>query len=81
MSLINSGIKNEVFNIGANNHMTNLDVVADILKSFDCTVDGHVKFIDNRWGQDLRYSLNTEKLMKSGWVPEHSNGIFKWWEN
>ena len=78
--LIENGIKNETFNIGANNHMTNLEVVTDLLESFGKNKE-QIQFVDNRWGQDLRYSLDTNKINSLGWSPKHSNGIFKWWKD
>ena len=77
-SLIESGVKNDVFNIGANNHLTNLDVVTDLLYSFGKETD-QIQFVPNRWGQDLRYSLDTSKINSLGWTPKHMKGIFKWW--
>ena len=76
--LIESGCKNDVYNVGANNHLTNLDVVTDLLHSFGKGID-HIKFVPNRWGQDLRYSLDTTKISSLGWTPKHKKGIFKWW--
>lgn len=79
MMLIENGIKNEICNIGANNHLTNIEVVKDILNHFDKQED-QIQFIKNRWGQDLRYSLDTNKIQSYGWKPKHTNGIFKWWK-
>lgn len=76
--LIERGIKNDVYNIGANNHMTNLEVVRDLLSSFGKS-DENIQFVENRWGQDLRYSLNTDKINALGWYPQNTKGIVKWW--
>jgi dTDP-glucose 4,6-dehydratase len=76
--LIEKKIKNQTINIGAKNHLTNLQVVKSILKEFDKT-ENEIIFVANRWGQDLRYSLNIEKIKNLGWSPNHYNGIFKWW--
>ena len=76
--LIVSGIKNETYNIGANNHLTNLEVVRDLLNYFN-KGDECIQFVENRWGQDLRYSLNTDKINALGWTPSKPKGIFKWW--
>ena len=80
MHLIHSGIKNETFNIGANNHLTNLEVTDDLLKSFEKD-RSLIEFTENRWGQDLRYSLDISKIKSHGWKPDHDSGIFKWWES
>ena len=76
--LIHSGAKNDVFNIGANNHMTNLEVALDLLNYFGKGKEA-IQFIENRWGQDLRYSLNIDKINKFGWNTKQKKGILKWW--
>lgn len=79
-TLIKDGHRNQVFNIGADNHLTNLEVVDTLLDSFNKTRD-EVQFVPNRWGQDLRYSLDTAKIRSMGWQPsaEKAKGIYKWW--
>jgi len=76
--LIEKGIKNEIYNIGANNHMTNLEVVHDLLLAFG-KGNENIQFVENRWGQDLRYSLNTDKINSLGWRAQNEKGILKWW--
>ena len=77
-TLIQGGVKNDVFNIGANNHMTNLEVALDLLESFGIGEEG-IQFVENRWGQDLRYSISTDKINKFGWTAKQTKGLFKWW--
>lgn len=77
-TLITNANKNDTFNIGADNHMTNLEVVDTLLNMFGKTRD-EIQFVPNRWGQDLRYSLNTSKIRSMGWSPKYGKGIYKWW--
>lgn len=77
-TLISHGVKNDTFNIGADNHMTNLEVVDTLLNCFGKTRE-EIQFVPNRWGQDLRYSLNTSKIRSIGWSPKQAKGIYKWW--
>jgi dTDP-glucose 4,6-dehydratase len=72
-----SGKINETYNIGSRNRMKNIDVVLDILSWFDKGKD-QIMFVPNRWGQDLRYALNTDKIESIGWKPVHNKGIYKW---
>lgn len=67
-----SGRKNEIFNVGAQNHMTNIDV-AKIVMSWlgEDDFDKCVKFVINRSGQDERYAMNSDKLLALGWEPKH----------
>jgi dTDP-glucose 4,6-dehydratase len=77
LAIIDQGIKNEIFNIAAENHMTNLEVVGDVLDWFDKD-ESNLMFVENRWGQDLRYSISAEKLRSIGWSPKYPKGLFKW---
>ena len=76
-TIIKNNIKNEIFNIGARNYMTNLEVVDEVL-SWHNKARTHISFVENRWGQDLRYAVNNDKLSKLGWRPKHESGIYKW---
>lgn len=77
LTIIDAGVKNEVFNVAAENHMTNLQVVDEILYWYGKDRQS-IEFVENRWGQDLRYSISSEKLRKLGWRPEYTYGIYKW---
>jgi len=64
MSIIESGVTNEIFNISGNYESTNLDVfkqILSILKPNDNYMD-HVDFSVNRPGQDQRYQVDDTKL-------------------
>lgn len=76
-SIIESGVKNEIYNIAAENYMTNLEVANTIIRWHDCDED-MLQFVENRWGQDLRYAVSSSKLRKLGWQPEHEKGLYKW---
>jgi len=76
--LLKSGIKNEIFNISANNHMTNLEVVKEIASWYDISdYSKHIKFVENRLGQDVRYSISNEKLKKAGYKLPVFKGLKK----
>jgi len=79
MHILKSGIRNECFNIGAKNYIKNIDVVKTVLGWFGKTEDC-VQYVDNRWGQDVRYSIDNQKLINLGWKPEHPKGIYNWHE-
>ena len=71
--------QNNIYNIGARNRMKNLEVVTNILDWFGKGKD-QIMFVSNRWGQDLRYALNTDKIELTGWKPVHDKGIYKWFK-
>jgi len=75
--IIDAGVVNETYNIAAENHMTNLEVV-DIVLEWTGNTRESLKFVENRWGQDLKYSISAEKLRTLGWNPIHTTGLYKW---
>lgn len=76
-AIIESGVKNETYNIAAENYMTNLEIANIILSWFKHNSE-MIQFVENRWGQDLRYAVSYSKLKNLGWIPEHKNGLYKW---
>jgi dTDP-glucose 4,6-dehydratase len=76
-TIINSGVKNETFNIASENYMINIDVVKTIISWMGKDEDS-IEFVPNRWGQDVRYAVSSEKLRGLGWSPEHPQGLYKW---
>jgi len=76
-TILEAGIKNEIFNIAAENYMTNLDIANIILSWFFCGKET-IQFVENRWGQDLRYAVSSSKLRNLGWKPLHKDGLYRW---
>lgn len=75
MSIIDKKIKNQCFNIAANNYIKNIDVVRSIIKVFNKTED-EIQFVEDRWGQDIRYSVDISKITKAtGWKPKYTGGL------
>lgn len=71
ISIINAGVVNEIYNISGNYEEKNAEVVKKIIKYFngDNQIDPYVIYT-SRPGQDLRYSINDEKLRRLGWNPK-----------
>lgn len=59
----------EIYNIAANQELENVQTVKVILKLMD-KPESLIRFVKDRLGHDLRYSLNTEKIQELGWKPE-----------
>ena len=72
LTIINSGVQNEIFNISGNYEDSNLTVVKKILKAAgkDGDIEQYVDFGFSRDGQDVRYSIDDTKLRKLGWDNE-----------
>ena len=76
-TIIDNKVTNDILNIGTNNHITNLNVVKEVLKWYNLHNDDLIMFVKNRWGQDVRYAVNCTKIKKLGWDPKHKE-LFKW---
>jgi dTDP-glucose 4,6-dehydratase len=65
------GSPGQVYNIGAGNEKTNLEIAKIILKTLGRDED-LIRFVPDRAGHDFRYSIATEKIRGLGWRPAHS---------
>jgi dTDP-glucose 4,6-dehydratase len=70
LSIIDAGVKNEIYNISGNLEITNLNVVQKIIREFNGDKDSSKYLKDMvRQGQDQRYSIDDSKLKSLGWSP------------
>ncbi len=61
--------KNQIWNISANNCLSNNEVVKQV--SSWVRKDANVKFVENRLGQDMRYSISSKKIRNElNWEPQ-----------
>jgi len=60
----------EIYNIGAGNEKTNIEIANLILGELN-KPKGLIKFVKDRPGHDFRYSLNCEKIKRLGWIPRY----------
>jgi len=68
--LMNKGVEGNVYNIGANNEKTNIEIAHAILKELD-KPDSLIEFVKDRVSHDRRYALNWGKIRNLGWKPKH----------
>ena len=66
--ILHKGASGEIYNVGAGNEKTNLEVVNLILSLLN-KPSSLVTFVEDRPGHDRRYSLNTDKVRSLGWKP------------
>ena len=73
-TLIESGVQNEIFNIAGNYEEQNIVVARKIINMFykgkEHDTDRHLDLSVTRQGQDVRYSIDDEKLRRLGWEAE-----------
>tara|TARA_A100001515_G_scaffold143525_1_gene144876 strand:+ start:7050 stop:8003 length:954 start_codon:yes stop_codon:yes gene_type:complete len=74
ITIIESGITNEVFNVAGGFEQKNIETTIQIIKAFYGNEHGNIEsYLDLRYkrqGQDVRYALNDRKLRNLGWKPQ-----------
>jgi len=75
ITIINSGVKNEIYNISGGFEQSNIVTVEKIIKEYfqilpDNYKEKYIDFCFQRVGQDVRYALNDMKLRNLGWTPK-----------
>jgi len=68
--LVDKGVPGEIYNIAANNELTNLEVVDIIRDVLDINEDV-IEFVKDRPGHDFRYAMDTSKIKLLGWNPKY----------
>jgi UDP-glucose 4,6-dehydratase len=68
--IMHKGTPGHVYNIGGKNEVPNLEVARALLKLFDKEKeeDTLIKFVPDRRFNDLRYTINSNKLHELGWT-------------
>ena len=71
ITIINSGVTNEIYNISGNYQTENIVVVKKILDLFKMkgSYEDYITHTE-RQGQDVRYSIDDSKLKALGWRPQ-----------
>lgn len=93
IKIIESGVKNEIFNVSSQFEIPNIEVCNILAKHYFPDLENFEDLWDfsyERPGQDLRYSLDDSKLRSLGWkeqavfedeiikIAEHYKGRFIW---
>lgn len=60
-SVIDSGVKGEIYNIGSGHLFTNLQLAEKILALFKAS-ENWIEYVEDRKGHDYRYALNKSKI-------------------
>ena len=73
ITIIESGVTNEIFNISGNYETANVTVVKKIIELMKPGQNNNIEqYIEHmeRIGQDVRYSIDDTKLKQLGWHPQ-----------
>jgi len=69
LAVLRQGREGEIYNIGGNRSLPNLDVVHQLLAATGKPTS-LIQYVKDRPGHDRRYALSSEKLMgETGWSP------------
>lgn len=72
--ILKDGKPGEIYNVSSGNELTNIEIVHRILSMLG-KPEGLITFVDDRPGHDLRYSLDSSKIMrKLSWKPKYLFG-------
>ncbi len=69
--LVDAGTPGEIYNIGANAQVANLDLT-NMLLELTGRDDSYIDYVADRPGHDRRYAVDSSKIRALGWQPEHS---------
>ena len=74
ITIIESGVQNEIYNICGGFEQSNLDTTKKVLTLYNkdqvYILEDFVDFSYDRQGQDVRYALNDNNLRALGWKPK-----------
>ena len=71
--ILEKGKTGEIYNVGADNEVANIDIVKTLLKVVGKSED-LIEFVKDRPGHDLRYAIDSSKIESElGWKPEHTD--------
>jgi dTDP-glucose 4,6-dehydratase len=92
LAVLERGRPGQVYNIGGDGELTNIEVVKMILSDLK-KPESLIEFVDDRLGHDWRYAIDSRKVQEElGWLPKHrpAQGIREtvawyvanrgWWE-
>ena len=75
--ILMDGEQNEVYNIGSEEYLKNLDLIKILLDIFELD-EQKITYVEDRPGHDYRYAINLDKIHNLGWKSENNiqNSIF-----
>lgn len=83
--ILQKGTVGEVYNVGAREEISNIDLVKRILTVLEKNCE-LITYVEDRLGHDRRYAIDSSKLESLGWRPEYTmedtlTGIVEWYRD
>ena len=73
LTILRNGKIGEIYNVGADNEISNLELVKMLLKILGKSED-LIEFVADRAGHDRRYAIDSSKIQQElGWQPTHTD--------
>jgi dTDP-glucose 4,6-dehydratase len=70
--VLTHGESGQIYNIGAGNGTSNIQLVDMILRYFEQDPKDWIEHVEDRKGHDRRYSVDVSKVTSLGWKPVHN---------
>ena len=70
-TLVDEGTAGEIYNIGANAQVANIDLTRRLIDALDRD-ESFIEFVKDRPGHDRRYAVDSSKIRALGWSPAHT---------
>ncbi|CAG8461503.1 12726_t:CDS:2 [Acaulospora colombiana] len=67
--ILHMGKFGEIYNIGSNFEISNLELARLLIRKFGYNEDDHIEFVQDRAFNDMRYAVDYCKLRNLGWKP------------
>ena len=72
VTVLHRGEIGQIYNIGTDFEISNLDLAKDIIEKFNLNTEEFVEFVADRAFNDKRYAIDSSKMESIGWTPQVS---------
>jgi len=68
--LLTAGQIGEVYNIGSGRRHSNMEVLTQVCKIMNLSINESIEYVTDRKGHDLAYAVDSTSMLKLGWSPK-----------
>jgi len=69
LTILEKGEPNSIYNVSGDTELENIEVLRRIAKIFGLPPEESIRTVQNRVGQDIRYSMDDSRIRGLGWTP------------